>query len=172
VVSNERLRAQDNMTDQEGIIHGDIKPTNVLIFENESNHFVAKTADFGYSTQFANDNELVKMPRSSYWVAPEWHHRGFTTMNAMKMDMYSFGMLCLWLLFYNTQRNTTRDFYGDLNSAKTVSVLAHQSIIAMASLDDQKRYNLDQLFDLTLANNPAERSSDFNQLIRLFAPHR
>lgn len=160
------------MIDQEGIIHGDIKPTNVLVFENDSNGYIAKVADFGYSTLFASDNELVKMPRSPYWVAPEWHHRGCKAADAMKMDIYSFGMLCLWLLFYNTQENTTCDFYSNLNSAKTVSVLAHQLIIAMAGLDDQKRCNLSQLFDLTLANNPVDRSLDFNQLIRLFAPHR
>lgn len=112
------------------------------------------------------------MPRSLYWVAPEWHHRGFTTADAMKMDMYSFGMLCLWLLFYNTQENTTGDFYSSLNSAETVLVLARQLIIAMAGLDDQRRSNLNQLFNLTLANNPAERSPDFNHLVRLFAPHR
>lgn len=157
---------------RKGIIHGDIKPTNILIFENDASCCVAKVGDFGYSTVFVSDNELVKMPRSLYWVAPEWHSRGFTTADAMKMDMYSFGMLCLWLLFYNTQENTTGDFYSSLDSAKTVLVLAHQLIIATAGLDDQKRSNLNQFFNLTLANNPADRSLDFNHLIRLFTPHR
>ena len=144
----------------------------MLIFRNESNHFVAKVADFGYSTRYASDGELVKMPKSLYWVAPEWHHRGVTTADAMKMDVYSFSMLCLWLLFYNIQWNTTRGFYSNLNSAETVLALAHQLITAMASLDNQKKCNLNQLFDLTLVNNPVERNSDFNQLICLFAPHR
>jgi serine/threonine protein kinase len=160
------------MIDYEDIIHGDIKPANVLIFENDSSRYVAKVADFGYSTWFASDDELIKIPRSQYWVAPEWHHQYFTTVNAMKMDMYSFGMLCLWLLFYNTQENTTCDFYNHLNSAETASVLAHELIMAMGGLDDQRRCNLSQLFDLTLADNPAERSSDFNQLISLLLPHR
>jgi serine/threonine protein kinase len=157
---------------RKGVIHGDINPANILIFENDTNCYVAKVADFGYSTWFVNENELVKMPKSLYWVAPEWHHRGFTTADAMKMDIYSFGMVCLWLLFYNTQENTTGDFYSSLGSAKTVLDLAHQLIIAMDSLDDQRRSNLNQLFNLTLADNQAERSPDFNHLIRLFAPHR
>jgi serine/threonine protein kinase len=167
-----RLRSQHKMIDQEGIIHGDIKPANVLIFETDSNRYIAKVADFGYSTQFASKSELVNMPRSQYWAAPEWHHRGFTPANAMKMDTYSFGILCLWLLFYNNQENTTCNFYSDLNSAQSILVLAQQSVIEMASLDDQRRSFLNQLFDLTLANNPAERSLDFNELIRLFAPNR
>lgn len=157
---------------RKGIIHGDIKPTNILIFENDASCCVAKVADFGYSTLFVSDNELVKVPRSLYWVAPEWHNRGFTTADAMKMDMYSFGMLCLWLLFYNTPENTTGDFYSSLNSAKTVLVLAHELVIAMTGLDNQRRSNLSQFFNLTLANNPADRSPDFNHLIRLFTPHR
>jgi hypothetical protein len=88
------------------------------------------------------------------------------------MDTYSFSLLCLWLLFYNTHRNSTRNFYDNLDSAKTVLILAHQSIMEIADLDDYRGRNLRQLFDLTLANNPAERSSDFSQLIRLLAPHR
>lgn len=159
------------MIDYEDIIHGDVKPENILIFDNDSSRYVAKVADFGYSTWFASDGELVKMPRSRYWVAPEWHHRGFTTADAMKMDIYSFGMLCLWLLFYNTQENTTRDFYSHLNSAERVSALAHE-LVSIAGLDDQRRCNLNQLFDLTLANNPAERGSNFNQLISLLVSHR
>jgi serine/threonine protein kinase len=133
---------------------------------------VAKVADFGYSSWFANDNELVIMPKSQYWTAPEWHHRGFAIADAMKMDIYSFGILCLWLLFYNAQEDMTCDFDNNPNSAKSVLDLAHQSIRAIAGLDDQRERNLTRLFDLTLANNPAERSSDFNQLIHLFASHR
>lgn len=69
-----------------------------------SNCYVAGVADFGYSTWLANETERVKMPGSRPWVAPEWHHCGFTTdhVGAMKMDAYSFGALCLWILFYNT----------------------------------------------------------------------
>src|SRR5436305_6144975 len=135
MVRNGRFYSQDNTIDQEDIIHGDIKPENVLIFESDPNRYVAKVADFGYSTRVLSDDELVNMPRTAYWVAPEWHHRGFTTAGAMKMDMYSFGMLCLWVLFYNIQGNVTCDFRNNLDSAKAVSVLA---TTAVAGLDDHK----------------------------------
>src|SRR5438046_9225474 len=82
-----------------GIIHGDVKPQNILIFKDDSGNYVAKVADFGYSTQFVNDEELVKMPKSWPWNAPEHHHRGFKPSQARKMDAYSFGILCLWLMF-------------------------------------------------------------------------
>lgn len=143
-----------------------------MIFENSPNNYVVKVADFGYSTWFARDTDLVKMPRSQYWVAPEWHHRGFSRAAAVKMDIYSFGMLCLWLLCFKSQENTDNDFYGYLASARTLVDLAHEAITAMIGLEEQKRRDLSQLFDLTLAKKPAERSSNFNQLIPLCIPLR
>jgi len=35
------------------------------------------------------------------WQAPEhFRHRGITIQNAKKTDVYSFGKMCLWLLFF------------------------------------------------------------------------
>jgi len=39
------------------------------------------------------------MPKTPPWEAPEWHHRGFTIAAAKKADYYSFGLLCVWILF-------------------------------------------------------------------------
>jgi serine/threonine protein kinase len=53
------------MTD---VIHGDIKPDNVLIFKNEHGNFISKLADFGFSTLSMQENELILLPRSNPWV--------------------------------------------------------------------------------------------------------
>src|SRR5438034_3833483 len=82
-----------------GIVHGDIKPGNVLVFIDDSGGYTAKVVDFGYSTLAAGDDDLIMMPKSRPWNAPEHHHRGFKLSQAMAMDAYSFGLLCLWLLF-------------------------------------------------------------------------
>jgi serine/threonine protein kinase len=90
---------------EKGVIHGDIKPENILVSsENEARH-VAKVTDFGYSTLFSTDNHPITMPGPGIWTAPEWHHRKILPKQARKMDAYSFGMLCLWLLFYNKGTN-------------------------------------------------------------------
>ena len=60
-----------------GVIHGDLKHQNVLVLQTSSEIFTAKVADFGYSTVHATRNDLVQMPESLHWTAPEWHHRGF-----------------------------------------------------------------------------------------------
>jgi serine/threonine protein kinase len=88
------------------IIHGDIKPENVLLFKDECGALVPKLADFGYSTMSLSDMPIY-LPKSKPWTAPEHHHRGFNMLSARRMDVYSFGMLCLWLLFRDQFSNKT-----------------------------------------------------------------
>ena len=91
-------------------MHGDIKPQNVLVFDGAYGAYTPKVADFGYSTRYASPNEAIYMPISRPWTAPEWHHRGFMPAQAAKMDVYSFGMLALWLLFFSTEVDSYRKF--------------------------------------------------------------
>jgi serine/threonine protein kinase len=145
-----------------------------LIFKDDSHIYTAKLTDFGYSTCFASEDNQIVMPASRYFVAPEWHHRNFTTSpaNARRMDSYSFGILCFWLLFYNTERRSDRDFRNDLNQGIPVSILAYDLVAASENLDDERRGDLIQFFDLTLAEDPASRGSDFRQLLHLLTPQR
>jgi hypothetical protein len=130
-------------------------------------------ADFGYSTRFASNDEAIEMPRSQYWVAPEWHHRlKVNVIGAMKMDAFSFGTLCLWLLFYNTPGDSKHRFYTDLKSGISRPVLASQYVKTTAGLEDQMRSNLYPLFERTLCSDPIDRTADFTQLLDLLAPQR
>ncbi|KAL9120191.1 MAG: hypothetical protein Q9187_003257 [Circinaria calcarea] len=158
----------------EGIIHGDIKPQNVLISEHASDCYVARVADFGYSTWLANEADRVRMPGSRPWVAPEWHHRGFTTdrVGAMKMDAYSFGALCLWILFYNTEDVESHDFYIDFGSEHLKTDLADRLIIAKSGLNVQERVKLSQLFYWTLALDPINRTATFREILQLLIPNK
>ncbi|KAF2647280.1 hypothetical protein K491DRAFT_763773 [Lophiostoma macrostomum CBS 122681] len=66
------------------IIHGDVKPKNVLIFEEETGLYTTKVADFGFSTYFYEEQEdLIQMPESVLWTALE-HHSNYHTSQSAK----------------------------------------------------------------------------------------
>lgn len=63
------------------------------------NHIQIKIADFAFACFGASEDEPLKVSRTEPWDAPEWHPRYFTLKDAQKMDIYSFGLLCLWVFF-------------------------------------------------------------------------
>lgn len=88
------------------------------------------------------------------------------------MDTYSFGMLCLWLLFYNGL-GQDRKFRKDLKESQK-PVLNHASDLIRGTEDSeyQDMDNIQDLFRLTLAQDPAERASDFSTFIQLLSSHQ
>lgn len=80
------------------IVHGDIKPENVLI-SSEKNGYTARVIDFGFSCFGSSKDDEVIMPHTALWAAPEWHDDTFTIEKAKGMDMFSYGKLCAWILF-------------------------------------------------------------------------
>lgn len=82
------------------IVHGDIKPQNILIFEKSIGVYRANVIDFGYSTQFATEDDFILLPKSWPWYAPE-HSKfdRFKPHQARRMDVFSLGMLWLWVMF-------------------------------------------------------------------------
>lgn len=84
----------------QGIAHGDIKPGNILVFQaSEASALEIQVADFGFSSFDKTDSDLVKVARTEPWEAPEWHPNYFTLREAKQMDVYSFGLICMWLFF-------------------------------------------------------------------------
>jgi serine/threonine protein kinase len=64
-----------------------------------------KIADFASACFGGSEDEPVKVSRTEPWDAPEWHPRSFLLKDAKKMDIYSFGLLCLWLFFRHDNMN-------------------------------------------------------------------
>ncbi|KAI1497175.1 kinase-like domain-containing protein [Biscogniauxia marginata] len=83
------------------IIHGDIKPQNILLVQDYSGFFSAQVADFGFATSYAKDSlSRVVLVGTALWSAPEvLDYPDFTPAQAMCTDVFSFGMVCLWFMF-------------------------------------------------------------------------
>ncbi|KAF6515568.1 hypothetical protein HZS61_004309 [Fusarium oxysporum f. sp. conglutinans] len=83
------------------IVHGDIKPENVLVFRDKSGKYRARLIDFGYSSRYAHDAQQLELPRSRPWNAPEneGHMPMWTPAEAVKSDLFCLGMVYFWLLF-------------------------------------------------------------------------
>ena len=139
-----------------------------MVYENDDRH-VMKVTDFGYSTIFARDSDIILMPYSNYWTAPEYHHRGFTPIQARLMDAYSFGMLCFWLLFDRTMTG------HDGNIAEDPEILVEYTrglTEETLHLSDQVNYNLYNLFKISLSKDPAQRTADFGTFLELLSSCR
>jgi len=175
------------------VIHGDIKPQNVLVFKDATSKTIVKVADFGYSTLTACEEAKVLLPKSRPWNAPEHHFGEFKVSEAKKTDVYSFGILCFWVLFgYNLSHipshNTKsmaevisfeastgpRTSLEQLKDADNLQHYASQLIdsISLPRLNAEHRIYLKEFFSLTVPLNPKKRTSDLGKLVGLLSIER
>ena len=106
-------------------------------------------------------DHLIHMPRSRGWNAPEWHHRGFTYRDAEKMDVYSFGLLCLWLFFFDEL-----EYISDLFRVKVPAIVDE-----LLSAETKQAVDLKRVLRLSLESNPASRPT-FSFLSKLLESTR
>lgn len=175
------------------IVHGDLKPENVLIFKEfgsfrePDSKYTAKVIDFGYSTRYADEKHLIRLPISRPWNAPEHTrlNRQWTPEEAKKADIFSAGLLFLWVLFDSTipevsslgdgeragliveassaNRKRSRDkILGTLlkyKNDKALPALARKLLEAEGKLKDVEKSNLEDFFNSVLSNNPDDRDA-------------
>jgi serine/threonine protein kinase len=72
-----------------GIIHGDVKPSNFLVFKHSSRKFVVKLTDFGFAMA-KNDERLVGYTK--YLEAPE-AGTAIDPRYRRQLDIFSYGLL-------------------------------------------------------------------------------
>jgi hypothetical protein len=164
----------------------------VLISSDSVSNYTAKVADFGYSTLAASEDDLIAMPISRPWNAPECDGRRVKLSEAKKMDAYSFGMLCLWILFKEKFFETAlkyletpegrsdsvsfmeprgeyfrQSIVEKLKQLDKLQVLARELVDTTTGFSSQQRCNLVRFFDSTLTRDSNSRISDFRYLIKL-----
>lgn len=121
------------------LIHGDIKPENILMF-HVNGHWVAKIADFGGGIDV--DSGRLQGRGSIGWRAPEmWEDSDIDSNLLSKVDSYSYGLL-LWSLFLRE----------DCAVACNESMEADRSVLS--ELENAKEYFGDPLFFALKASLP------------------
>lgn len=168
-----------------GIVHGDIKPQNVIIFKELSGAYMARVTDFGYSSRFSSEDDRFALPRSEPWSAPEVTRAAqkFKPSQARKADVFSFAMLCLWLLFSKHSCGNfqfpealqlldgpatsldTENFLNELKQIDKLHVFALNALDTGMDLDESKIALLANLFTSCLCTNPEERNADIGILL-------
>jgi hypothetical protein len=129
-----------------------------------------------------NEDELLSVPESQPWAAPEHDRKMFTPAQARKMDIFSFSMLCLWTIFEQylsgfvplpqEAKWAERYFQGiegndfglrllmDLKQEDKLVMLAGQLVMAEKDLDNDRKQVLTCFFSASLARNPNLRDAN------------
>ena len=145
------------------IIHGDVKPDNILIFPRigRQDSFMAKLTDFGHST--SAHEERTKLPAfTQKWCAPEVldddHQLDFEGMIAT--DAYSFGLVVLSVIISESYCKSIEQFSPLTEADPMLSS-------AMQLVEDKDRESHDSDFELdtirallrcTIRQKPTQRS--------------
>jgi serine/threonine protein kinase len=170
-----------------GIVHGDLKPANVLVFKSRSGNSTVKITDFG-SAEYSGNK--IKLPHTWPWYAPEWHPRTFTLAQAKKADIYTLGMLCLWTMFAKCSTETgafvadapavltppdessDRQIVDGLKQRDELPTFVDKLLAQQPPLPEAEQTRLKAFFRCTTRFDPQARQLDLIQLSRLLVPQR
>ncbi|CAG9981790.1 unnamed protein product [Clonostachys byssicola] len=139
------------------VIHGDIKPRNVLIFDQRDG-LVAKLADFGLSIA---GEAVARLGGTPGWQAPEVERGECLTVNGMKKaDMYSFGLVAWKTIFTSGNSSPPPPMSPQGRHEWLLSETKKATSFTMAFLLSEAR----TAFPALLNENPDERPENAERL--------
>jgi serine/threonine protein kinase len=148
---------------------------------------VPQVTDFGYSTTYTSSDPIINLSRTVPWNAPEVGRgsKQYAPTDAIRTDIFSFGMFCLWVLFREKIADhfgLTQDFVDQCgpsqcnvrSSFRTITNLKNQDrlrsfcqvLVRSLLLEPSQRHSLEQLFEATLSPQPSERADSFKLICK------
>ncbi|KAF7948277.1 uncharacterized protein EAE97_003688 [Botrytis byssoidea] len=114
-----------------GIIHGDMKSENVLIFSHPQKTYVAKLGDFGFSIVGEASAPRVNIGGTMPWRAPE-SYEPVAREHLAKTDVYSYGLI-VWRIAMDGS-NPFSVLHGSASTASRVTLAAFTSQLKVDDL--------------------------------------
>lgn len=136
---------------------------------------MAKLADFGHSIIARDKSDVCRLPSSEPWTAPEWHHRDHSFAQARKMDIFSFALVCLWLLMNESfALGDSRAALLTIQNYKKTGSLVTEACNLVDSLDAAitLKEGLKTLFQKTLTRESRKSIRNIAELIPYLDPDR
>jgi serine/threonine protein kinase len=156
-----------------GVVHGDLKAENVLVFDHPVRGYVAKLSDFGSAVILPTDVSTLRRVRLSAYTPP-WSAPEATSYVAPdelpQTDVYSLGLLIWRILVHrdpfllfdipldpDTRLEQKRRILAASNIAGLIPCFIEQEV---GFLDADEILLLAQIFANTINVNPGVRSLD------------
>lgn len=137
----------------------------MLIFPEDTGRYLAKVHDFGCSSYTSSEKDLIPTVRSRPWNAPEGAFSEVILADALKRDVFSFGMLFLWVLFEKTLSGTIA-FPEELDWVRDLPRGIEYHNPAKNMLEDLKREQKLGLFVRLLLEKEEGLSRDVTQILQ------
>lgn len=147
-------------------------------------NFKAQLIDFGYSCHGMLENDLINIPFSPPWTAPEHEWKDYRFESAEKMDIYSVGMCCAYIIFNKNWQKLLQkvnqadhemgqsagfaSIYGNPSQRSNVFDELLQVTEDMEVPLAKMPFNIVQFLRASLANSPQDRVSNLSSLANIF----
>lgn len=175
-----------------GVVHGDLKPENVLIFQYPDGTIRAKISDFGSATIMSDftstDGEPSSILLPAYtppWEAPEVQD-AIELASLPKVDVYAFGLLFCYLItlggnpfqiFQQTSQIVTERFTYDLDAVADLKghglgMIDHaiKFIASKSTLDSDEANHAAAVINMSLHAVPSEREA-MSEVLKVVGGH-
>jgi serine/threonine protein kinase len=160
-------------------VHGDIKPSNILIHRGERGQVIARLGDFGYSTLGIETG--ICLPLSRGWNAPEVDdpRKEWTSSQARKADIFSLGLVCLWILTATGANASSTEADGTIWSLSVQALVRTgeltgyiKKLLLEQDITPEDQRGFVDFFLLALKIDPDERTDSISRLIEVFGNKR
>lgn len=162
-----------------------MKPQNVLVFHEERNSFCAKLIDFGYSALSGGLNKRFTLQMSRPWNPPEHDRpqRLWDVFEARNIDFFSFGMLCVWVLFEvslaelakiskdiveepfdDSSMSGSQAYLSRLKESGELSTFAEEMVARSTEMSQSMKISWKNFFRCSLSGSPNDRKDGMQAL--------